>query len=173
VIGLASLALVLAAAAVPAFAQRAERGAATRPREELYKMVDAYIVSNLQESLGLSDDQFVKILPLVKRFQTERRTFFERRAELLQEMRRLLESGRATAPKLAELLKELRTIENEEPAIARKNADAIDAQLNTVQQAKLRILQAQVEQKIRELMNRVRQQSRQGRAREGEVEPQP
>jgi hypothetical protein len=88
-------------------------------------------------------------------------------------MRRLLESGRATEPKLAELLKELRTIENEEPAIARKNADAIDAQLNTVQQAKLRILQAQVEQKIRELMNRVRQQSRQGRAREGEVEPQP
>ena len=36
-------------------------------------MVDAYIVSNLQESLGLTDEQFVRLLPLVKRLQSERR----------------------------------------------------------------------------------------------------
>ena len=34
-------------------------------------MVDAYIVSNLQESVGLTDEQFVKVLPLVKRLQEQ------------------------------------------------------------------------------------------------------
>ena len=32
-------------------------------------MVDAYVVSNLQESLGLSDEQFAKAIPLVKKLQ--------------------------------------------------------------------------------------------------------
>ena len=36
------------------------------PREEIFRMIDAYVVSNMQESLGLSDEQFVKLLPLVK-----------------------------------------------------------------------------------------------------------
>ncbi len=156
-----ALAFAIACAGGAALAQEGPgRGAGTRPREELYKMVDAYIVSNLQESLGLTDEQFVKILPLVKRFQNDRRTFLERRNDLLQQMRRLLETGRATEPKLAEMLRDLRALETDEPGIARKDLEAIDAQLNVVQQAKLRILQTQVEQKIRELMNRVRQQAR-------------
>ena len=38
-------------------------GAGARPRDEAFKMVDAYIVSNLQESLGLSDEQFAQDPP--------------------------------------------------------------------------------------------------------------
>jgi hypothetical protein len=46
------VALVWGLAAAGAEAQPRERPA--RAREELFKMVDAYIVSNLQESLGAS-----------------------------------------------------------------------------------------------------------------------
>jgi len=53
------------------------------PREEAWKLVDAYILSNLQESLGLSDEQFVKLLPLVKTLQASRRGFMQRRGELI------------------------------------------------------------------------------------------
>lgn len=133
-------------------------------------MVDAYVLSNLQERVGLSDEQFVKLLPLVKRLQSDRRTHMERRFGALQEMRRLLESGRASEVRLGELLKELRTLEAEEPGVLRKDMEAIDAQLTTEQQAKLRIFQAQVEQRLRELANRVRQRQGPG-LRRREAEP--
>ncbi len=32
-------------------------------RDETFRLMDAYLISNLQESLGLSDEQFVKALP--------------------------------------------------------------------------------------------------------------
>src|SRR5207244_9000710 len=50
-----------------------------RPREEAFRMIDAYFVSNLQESLGLTDEQFVRLLPMVKRLQTDRRQYAQRR----------------------------------------------------------------------------------------------
>ena len=68
-------------------------------------MVDAYIVSNLQESLGLTDEQFVKLLPLVKRLLSERREVPSAAGATLREMRQLLESGSATEAKVAERLR--------------------------------------------------------------------
>lgn len=146
------VAAVLALAASAAQAQPAKE---TR-REELFKMIDAYVVSNLQESLGLSDAQFVKVLPLLKKLQADRRSFVLRRSQTLGEMRRLLESGRATDARIDALMKDLRTLEAEEPAVQRRNADSLDAELSPVQQAKLRLLESRVEQRLREIVNRVR-----------------
>jgi Spy/CpxP family protein refolding chaperone len=134
-----------------------------RPREEAFKIIDAYIVSNLQESLGLTDDQFVKVLPLVKRLQTDRREMFQRRQRAVRELRRALRSGTATEAQVADLLREMKAVEAEEPARMRKNLDAIDATLTPLQQAKLRVLEEEVAQKIRELMNQFRRQGRPGR----------
>ena len=44
------------AGAQPSGGHGPRRGGA---RDEAFRMIDAYIVSNLQESLGLSDEQFV------------------------------------------------------------------------------------------------------------------
>ncbi len=153
---------------------RAQTGRAAppvRPRDEVLKMIDAYIVSNLQESLGLSDEQFVKVLPLLRRLQTDRRSYADRRHALMQEMRRSLAAGRATEPRIAEAMRDLHALENDEPAIIRKDVDALDAVLTPTQQAKLRLLQVQVEQRLRELLNR-RQQQRPG-ARAIPEEPEP
>lgn len=150
-----------------AFAQNPD-AAERPPREELFKMVDAYIVSNLQESLGLSDEQFVKLLPLVKKAQGDRRQFTQARGLALAEMGRQLGSGVATEPRIAELLRAFKQHEVDDAAAQRKNLEAIDAQLGVVQQAKLRLLMARVEQNIRELMNRARPQGGAGmRRREG------
>jgi len=126
------------------------------PREEAWKLVDAYIISNLQESLELSDAQFVKLLPLVKTLQSGRRDFAQRRVRILGEMRRLLRSGQATEPGIAELMAELRALETDHPESLRRQLDAIDAVLSPVQQAKFRILELEVERRIRELMQRMR-----------------
>jgi Spy/CpxP family protein refolding chaperone len=144
--------LVALAAAEPAGAQNPAR----RPREEAFKMVEAYVVSNLQESLGLTDEQFAKLLPHVKRLQRDRRELAQRRGRALAEMRRVLASGTVTEARVAELLKEVKAVEAEQPEVVRKDMEAIDAVLTPVQQGKFRLLEGEVERRIRALMNDLR-----------------
>jgi Spy/CpxP family protein refolding chaperone len=159
--------LCAAAAAVAQDAPARSGEEARRPREEAFRMIDAYFVSNLQESLELTDEQFVKVLPLVKRLQTDRRAAIQRRQQALMELRRLLASGEATEPRVAELLQQVKSAEAEEPAVLRRDRDAIDGVLSPVQQAKFRVLEVEVEHKIRELMTQIRSQRR----KEGQGRP--
>ncbi len=133
-----------------------------RPAEEAAKMVDAYIVSNLQESLALTDEQFTKLLPLVKRVQVERREYAQGRGRNMRELRRLLQSGTATETQVTDQLREMKRREIEGPEKIRKTAEAIDAALTPLQQAKFRVLEADVERRIREILGQVRRQGRAG-----------
>lgn len=163
----AALCLLVAFVAGAAGAQAPAR----RPREEAFKMVEAYIVSNLQESLGLTDDQFAKLLPHVKRLQKDRRDLAQRRGRALSELRRVLGSGSATEARVVELMKEVKAAETEQADAVRKDMDAIDAVLSPVQQAKFRLLEGEVERKIRALMNDLRAPNRSPqRGRQPEVE---
>lgn len=129
-----------------------------RPRDEAHKYLEAYFISNLQERLELTSDQLAKLLPAVMRLQSERRELQQRRMRATQELRRLLESGKATESAVAESLKELKRVESEGPAAVWKQQEAVDAQLSTVQQAKFRILETEVERKVRELLLGARRQ---------------
>jgi Spy/CpxP family protein refolding chaperone len=129
-----------------------------RPRDEAAKMVDAYIVSNLQESLGLTDEQFVKILPLVKRLQSDRRAAWQGRGRAVRELRRLLESGTATEAQVDEQLREVKREEIEGPERIRRTTEGIDAALTPLQQAKFRVLESDVERRIREMIGQARRQ---------------
>ncbi len=130
-------------------------GAGEARRDETFKLVDAYVISNLQESLGLTDEQFVKALPLVKRLQTDRREVLLERTRLLRDMRRLMRVGGGEAQVLDDL-KQLKALEADGPARVKRNVDALDATLSPVQQAKFRLLELEVEQRMRELMSRAR-----------------
>ncbi len=167
---LLTLVAVLALAAppqAPGVGPRAE----PRPAEEAAKMVDAYIVSNLQESLGLTDEQFVKLLPLVKRLQLERREYQQGRGRGVRELRKLLQSGTATEAQVTDQLHELKRVEVEGPEKVRRTAEAIDAALSPLQQAKFRVLEADVERRIREILGQVRRQGRAEGARPGRPTP--
>ena len=174
-----ALAVLLLAAAAAAAAQESSNPAAAegrRPREEAFRMIDAYLVSNLQESLGLTDEQFVRLLPNVKRLQNDRRQYAQRRQRALQEMRKLLQSGGATEGRLEELLREVKAVESEQAPAIRRDLDSVDAVLSPVQQAKYRILELEVERKIREVMMQMRGQahpSGRGRPRSREEQPHP
>jgi hypothetical protein len=143
---------------------RGQRGGPEGPpmREELMEIVQSYFVMKIQERLQLSDEQFVKVLPLVRKLQQERRDFHRRRFEAIGEMRKQLESGSATEARLRELLQEVKAIDSEMPAALRKDADAIDAVLSPLQQAKFRILELDVERHLREVREHVREQRRGG-----------
>jgi Spy/CpxP family protein refolding chaperone len=157
VIGRTTLGLLLALGAwgAPARAQdETPPGAGGAGRAEAFKMVDAYVVSNLQESLGLTDDQFAKAIPLVKRLQTERREYLLERTRKLREMRRLLRQGGASEAQVVELLRQVKALDAEGPAATRRNLETLDAVLTPVQQAKFRVLELEVEQRMRELVRR-------------------
>lgn len=163
---LAGLLVVTAAAASAQEASRPPGSEGRRRHEEAFRMIDAYLVSNLQEGLGLTDEQFVRLLPLVKRLQSDRRQYAQRRQRALHEIRRTLQSGEATESRIEELLREVKAVENEEPLATRRDREAIDSGLSPLQQAKFRILELEVERKIRDLMMQMRGQGRPpGRAR--------
>ena len=121
-----------------------------RARDEAFKIVDAYVVSNLQESLGLTDEQFTRLLPLVMKLHNDRRDLVHRRLQSLRELRRLLASGAATEAQVGERLRDVKKLEVDEPAMLRRDRDAVDAALSPLQQAKFRVLESEVEQKIRD-----------------------
>jgi hypothetical protein len=150
--------LVCALVAVPAVRAQGERPRAAQRREEMqlrreeaFKMVDAYLVSNLQESLGLADEQFGKVLPLVRKLQTERREYFLSRGRLMRELRQLLHGGGVSEAEVVEKLKALKALEDAGPARIRQHVVALDAVLTPLQQAKYRLLEGEVEQRMREL----------------------
>ncbi len=144
-----------------ALQQRArDRPPGPPPGDEAFKMVKAYILSNLQERLELSEAQYLKLLPLVNRLHDDRHSLARRKSQALRKMSRLLASGKATEERLVELLAELRAIEEREPATIRNDLEAIDAVLTPVQQARFRVYETEVERKIRQLMGRRRRPAR-------------
>ena len=159
------LVLALGAGNARALAQEEPAAGAERPgRAEAFKMVDAYVMSNLQESLGLSDEQFAKAIPLVTKLQTERREYYFERTRKMREMRRLLRQGGATEAQVLELLGQVKALDADGPARAQRDIQALDAVLTPLQQAKFRVLELEVEQRMRELVRRAR-------PREGERAP--
>ena len=155
-------------AGAPRQAPRPEgQGARPRGRERPSRWSTPTSSSNLQESLGLTDEQFAKLLPLVQRLQADRGAV--RGSAGMQPLH-----GDAAAARVGgghggagrRAAAELKAAEAEEPAASCAGPDAVDAVLTPVQQVKFRILEAEVEQRIRELMARVRAQRRgQGAAR--------
>jgi|CXWL01.1.fsa_nt_gi Spy/CpxP family protein refolding chaperone len=130
-------------------------------RDETFRLVDAYFISNLQESLGLTNDQFARILPLVKKVQSDRRDFARRRMQALRQLRKTLSSGSATEASVTELLKDLKAASADERAGTLTNLEALDAELTPLQQAKYRVFEAEVDLRLRHLL--ARSQDRQKR----------
>jgi hypothetical protein len=168
--------LALALLLLPALASaQARQPAPGGPREEVFRMVDAYIVSNLQDALGLSDDQFSHLVPLVKHLQNDRRELTQRRQAMMRELRGMFQAGTATEARVADVLKDVKALDADMPATLKRDLDAIDAGLTPVQQAKYRVLEFNVDQRIRGLMTRWVQQEQKERpgARQPLPSPQP
>jgi Spy/CpxP family protein refolding chaperone len=153
-----------AALAMPAAVSAQQRPAEGRPADEAFKMVDAYLIANIQESLELTDEQFVRLLPLIKRQQTERRDSTQSRQRALRDLGLAIRDG-ATEQSLVAALDRLEQLDAESFEARNQRYAEIDAELSPIQQAKLRIFEFEVERRMRDLMRRVRgeQQPRQRR----------
>lgn len=151
-----SFALVLIGSVAQAQEGRDREEGPGPPRDHVFKLVDRYFIGNLKERLGLSDEQLGRLVPHVTRYHTHRRELAQRRFRAMVEMRRILLSGAATEAAVQEQLREVKAVEEEEPATLRRDMAAIDALLTPVQQAKYRLLEAEVERRVRHAMSRSR-----------------
>ena len=99
----------------------------------------------------------------MKRLLSERRETAEGRRAALRDLRQLLQSGGATEAKVAERLREVKALEAAEmPTRPKRNLEAIDVALTPLQQAKFRVMEVEIEQKIRDLRSEMRQRRRPG-----------
>lgn len=146
-------------------ARRSSEPAAHTPelRDETFRLMDAYLISNLQESLGLTDEQFAKALPLVKKLQSDRRDFARRRMQALRQLRKTLLSGTATESAVVDLLRDLKNASSEERAGTLRNLEVLDAVLTPLQQAKYRVFEAEVDLRLRHLLARSQDKDRSNR----------
>jgi hypothetical protein len=135
---------------------RSSRG--REKRDEAFRMVDAYVIATIQESLGLDDGQYARVIPLVNKLQKARREYFRERGRALRQMNQLLKSGAATESQLQEAVASLKALEVEGPARIRERTDELDAVLSPVQQAQYRVFEVEVERRMRDLMRRGRRE---------------
>jgi len=152
----ATLSLLLAAALAPAQEPRHRDGRRPPPRDDVFQMVDAYFVGNLKDRLELTDDQLARLLPRVRQLQSDRRELAQRRFRAMHELRAALRSGTATEAGVQEILGQVKAVETEEPQALRRHREAIDAVLTPVQQAKYRLLEVEVERRVRQALSRTR-----------------
>ncbi len=85
-----------------------EQEGARRPnREELAGMLEAYIISKLQEALQLNDEQYAKVIVAQKRLNEHRREHQRQRREALQQLQRAVGAVEASDEEIARLLERL------------------------------------------------------------------
>jgi hypothetical protein len=171
----AALTLVLSFGASAAYAQPAGRpGRQAPPRggagataedapitpAEIRRMFDSYALMQAQDQLKISDEQFPTFLTRFKALQDVRRRTLQERNRLLQELRRLASDPQADEAAMKDKLKALRDVEDRSQADIRKAYEGIDQVLDLRQQARFRVFEEMMEQRMLQLITRARQANR-------------
>ena len=128
---------------------------------EIRRMFDSYALMQAQDQLKITDDQFPKFLTRFKALQDIRRRTLQERNRHLQELRRLTADPQADENAMKERVKALQDLEERSQGDVRKAYDAIDQVLDVRQQARFRIFEEAMEQRMLQLITRARQANRQ------------
>jgi hypothetical protein len=128
---------------------------------EIQRMFDASALLQAQQQLQIRDDQFPQFLSRFKALQDIRRQALVDRAQIVQQLRRIVNAGGAPDEGLVkERLKALQDLDARQVADVARAYDAIDQVLDTRQRAQLRVFEEVMERQKLELVMRARQVSR-------------
>lgn len=139
---------------------------------EVQRLLDAYVLVQAQEALGLSEAQYPQFVTKLRAFQETRRRNEQARLRLIAELNQL-SVDRAAAegrePEIRQKLKSLDELEVSAAAELRKTREDLIQTLDIRQQARLRVFEERIERQKLELLQRARlqrQQQRQQRQRQ-------
>ena len=127
---------------------------------EIRRMFDSYALMQAQDQLKITDEQFPKFLTRFKALQELRRRTQMERNRMLQDLRRLTGDPQAEDAAMRERVKALQEIEDRSHADLRKAYEAIDQVLDVRQQARFRVFEEQMEQRMLQLITRARAANR-------------
>ena len=140
-------------------AQQGGEGPANR--EEFQKMMEAYVLSKLQDALELTDEQYGQMVVAQKKLHDARRRHRQERQRLLRQLHREIDLDDADA-RLTSTLSELSSIDDTHRQELRQRVEGIDEILSVKQQAKYRLLEVELERRMQRLIQGVRQRRRGG-----------
>jgi Spy/CpxP family protein refolding chaperone len=127
---------------------------------EIRRMFDSYALMQAQDQLKITEEQFPKFLTRFKALQDLRRRTLQERIRRLQELRRLTNDPQADEAPMKEQVKSLQDLEDRSQVETRKAYEAIDQVLDVRQQARFRVFEEQMEQRMLQLITRARQANR-------------
>jgi hypothetical protein len=149
------MACVLGLATADALAQESQRERRAGG-QDVEGLMEAYVISKLQEALDLTDDQFAKMIVAQKKLSEYRRSYRRDRTATLQQMRQALRSAESREERLESLLNQLEerqlSFENQQ----RSGYKAIDAILDIRQRARYRILELEIQRRFQQMIREVR-----------------
>ena len=125
-------------------------------RQEVEGMMEAYILSKLQDSLDLTDEQFGSMVVAQKKLSDTRREYRRDRMQVLRQMRQTLQRDQAGESELQPLLSELDTLRDEFASNEKSRYAAIDDILDIRQRARYRVLEVELQRRLGEMMRQVR-----------------
>jgi hypothetical protein len=133
---------------------------ATVTPAEIRRMFDSYALMQAQDQLKITDEQFPKFLTRFKALQDLRRRTLQERNRLLQDLRKLSNDPEPDEAQLKDRVKALQDLEDRSQVDVRKGYEAIDQILDVRQQARFRVFEEQMEQRMLQLITRARQANR-------------
>ncbi len=131
--------------------------------EELQETMHLYLVFRLTEELELSDEQALKILPLIKEREKIRWEFFRAQSDLQRELGPMVEDTEISEAEIENTLTALRQAEREFHQREDQLNLEIAALLSTRQYAKFVIFQQRFHNDMRQRVKRLRGMEHQGR----------
>ena len=97
--------LILGAAS--AFGSMQEQRPRRAKRGDMEGLMEAYVISKLQESLDLTDQQFAEMVVAQKKLSGHRRDYRQERSRTLQELRQLLGQSEVPVDEITPMLTRL------------------------------------------------------------------
>ncbi len=125
-------------------------------------VVEGFYVSRFQQELQLDDNQFAKVLPALRESLQKRTELGRQRTRALSAMRQALRNG-ASDDDILERIREVDAVDAELRAVQERLLREVDPELTPAQRARLRIVQPNLEQRIRNLIERSRNPNAQRR----------
>jgi hypothetical protein len=128
--------------------------AAVAPAQTNEQLLLALYMSEFQRQVGINDEQAARFRPLLMQWLNQRRTVVNRRNEALNTLRQMLANG-ASESELTRQIADVDQADNQTRNSERRLLTQVDPMLTTTQQAKFRLFQVDMEQRIRELVEAV------------------
>jgi len=116
----------------------------------------AFYVGEFQKVVNVNPDLFVKVFPIIREFIQTRFDLSARRQETLQQIRMLVNLPQSSDEDMKRAIRDLDKADADIQANQDKFLSSIDPLLNTRQQGRVRVFQQVADQRMRQMLNSVR-----------------